>query len=141
MDTLPKRKQGAQLLVGRRDAMAMETALAIPAGKTRVFKGFLGPLVERYCVGAGYPKYHWSESKLQINETGQLDLSIKTRSGPPSLLTLTNETALRIINDDATLERVWEGLFKVYNQTLRKVGDTDFSVKHTRVKMPQNTRM
>ena len=33
----------------------------------------------------------------------------------------------------ATLERVWQNLFKVYNQTLRKMGDNDFSVEHTGV--------
>ena len=35
--------------------------------------------------------------------------------------------------DSATLERVWQSLFKVYNQTLRKMGDNDFSVEHTGV--------
>ncbi|CAN0246078.1 unnamed protein product, partial [Laminaria digitata] len=29
-----------------------------------------------------------------------------------------------------TLERVWQSLFKVYNQTLRKLGDNDFRVEH-----------
>ena len=36
-----------------------------------------------------------------------------------------------------TLERVWQSLFKVYNQTLRKMGDNDFSVEHTRVRARQ----
>ena len=31
--------------------------------------------------------------------------------------------------DGATLERVWQSLFKVYNQKLRKLGDNDFSVE------------
>ena len=35
--------------------------------------------------------------------------------------------------DSATLERVWQSLFKVYNQRLRKMGDNDFSVEHTGV--------
>ena len=35
--------------------------------------------------------------------------------------------------DIATLERVWQNLFKVYNQTLRKMGDHDLSVEHTEV--------
>ena len=35
--------------------------------------------------------------------------------------------------DSATFERVWQSLFKVYNQTLRKMGDNDFSVEHTGV--------
>ena len=33
----------------------------------------------------------------------------------------------------ATLERVWQSLFKVYNQKLRKMGDNDFGVEHTGV--------
>ena len=36
-----------------------------------------------------------------------------------------------------TLERVWQSLFKVYNQTLRQMGDNDFSVEHTRVRVRQ----
>ena len=35
--------------------------------------------------------------------------------------------------DSATLERVWQSLFKVYNKTLRKMGDNDCSVEHTGV--------
>ena len=35
--------------------------------------------------------------------------------------------------DNAALGRVWQNLFKVYNQTLRKMGDNDFSVEHTGV--------
>ena len=35
--------------------------------------------------------------------------------------------------DSATLERVWQSLFKVYKQTLCKMGDNDFSVEHTGV--------
>ena len=35
--------------------------------------------------------------------------------------------------DSATLERVWQSVFKVYNQTPRKMGDNDFSVEHTGV--------
>ena len=34
-----------------------------------------------------------------------------------------------------TLERVWQSLFKIYNQTLRKMGDDDFSVEHTGVRV------
>ena len=71
---------------GTRTAMAVEIALAIPPGKTRVSKGILGPLAERYGVGPGYPKKHWSECKAQINETGELDLSNKRHSNPPSIL-------------------------------------------------------
>ncbi|CAM9362117.1 unnamed protein product, partial [Laminaria digitata] len=39
--------------------------------------------------------------------------------------------------DGDTLERVWQSLFKVYNQTLRKLGDNDFSVEHTGVRARQ----
>ena len=34
-----------------------------------------------------------------------------------------------------TLERVWQSRFKVYNQTLRQMGDNDFSVEHTGVRV------
>ena len=36
-----------------------------------------------------------------------------------------------------TLERVWQSLFKVYNQTLRQMGDNDFSEEHTGVRVRQ----
>ena len=36
-----------------------------------------------------------------------------------------------------TLERVWQSLFKVYNQTLRQMGDNDFRVEHTGVRVGQ----
>ena len=37
-----------------------------------------------------------------------------------------------------TLERVWQrSLFKVYNQTLRQMGDNDFSVEHTGARVRQ----
>ena len=39
--------------------------------------------------------------------------------------------------DGDTLERVWQSLFKVYNQTLSKLGDNDFSVEHTEVRKRQ----
>ena len=32
--------------------------------------------------------------------------------------------------DGHTLERVWQSLFEVYNQTFRKIGDNDLKVKH-----------
>ena len=36
------------------------------------------------------------------------------------------------------LERVWQSLFKVYNQTIRQMGDNDFfSVEHTGVRVRQ----
>ena len=36
-----------------------------------------------------------------------------------------------------TLERVWQSLFKVYNETLRQTGDNDFSVEQTGVGVRQ----
>ena len=36
-----------------------------------------------------------------------------------------------------TLERVRQSLFKVYNQTLLQMGDNDFSVEHTGVRVSQ----
>ncbi|CAN0464352.1 unnamed protein product [Laminaria digitata] len=39
--------------------------------------------------------------------------------------------------DGDTLERVWQSLYKVYNQTLRKLGDNDFRVEHTGVSARQ----
>ena len=36
-----------------------------------------------------------------------------------------------------TLERVWQSLYKVYNQTLRQMGDNDYSVEHTGVRVRQ----
>ena len=43
--------------------------------------------------------------------------------------------------DSVTLERVWQSLFKVYNQTLRKMGDNDFSVEHNGVTARQKAGM
>ena len=40
-----------------------------------------------------------------------------------------------------TLERVWQSLFKVYNQTLRhQMGDNNFSVEHTGARVRQMAR-
>ncbi|CAM9788620.1 unnamed protein product, partial [Sphacelaria rigidula] len=39
--------------------------------------------------------------------------------------------------DGDTLERVWQSPFKVYNQTLRELGDNDFSVEHSGVRVRQ----
>ena len=74
--------------------------MALLPGKTRVPKGILGPLAERYSVGPGYPKKHWSECEARINETGELDLSNIPRSGRPSLLTSIKKAALRKINKE-----------------------------------------
>ena len=47
VNTPPRRKRGGQLSVGRRYAM-VEIARAIPPVKTRLPKGTVGPLAERY---------------------------------------------------------------------------------------------
>ena len=39
--------------------------------------------------------------------------------------------------DGDTMERVWQSLFKVYDQTLRLMGDNDFKVEHTGVSSRQ----
>ena len=39
--------------------------------------------------------------------------------------------------DGDTLEQVWQSLFKLYNQTLRKLGDNDSRVEHTGVRKRQ----
>ena len=106
--------------------MAVEIALAIPPGKTRVPKGILGPLAERYGVGPD----------LNVNDLGFF-ASLKSRvwGMNASSIDELGETIFQQYEeyDSATLERVWQSLFKVYNQTLRKMGDNDFSVEHTGV--------
>ena len=70
----------------------------------------------------------------------EVDLSRSKRTGHPSVLTPTKVAALKSINDEYdgdTLERVWQSLFKVYNQTLRKLGNNGFSVEHTGVRARQ----
>lgn len=47
-----------------------------------------------------YPRKHWAECKAQIDETGELDLSNKRRSGRPSPLTPTKAAALRKVNKE-----------------------------------------
>ena len=39
--------------------------------------------------------------------------------------------------EQTPVERVWQSLFKVYNQTLRTLGDNDFSVEHSGVRVRQ----
>ncbi|CAN0047978.1 unnamed protein product, partial [Sphacelaria rigidula] len=55
-------------------------------------------MAERYGVGADYPRKHWEKCKAQIDDTGELNLSNKPRSGRPSLLTPTKAAALRKSN-------------------------------------------
>ena len=100
METPPKRKRGTEVLLGRRYALAVEIALTIPPGNSRVPKGILGPLAERCGVGSYYPRRHWAECKAQIDEIGELDLSNKRRSGRPLLLTPTKSAALWKINKE-----------------------------------------
>ena len=110
--------------------MAVEIALAIPPGKTRVPKGILGPLAEQYGVGPD----------LNVNDLGFF-ASLKSRVWGMNASSIDElvETIFQQYEeyDSATLERVWQSLFKVYNQTLRKMGDNDFSVEHTGVTAPQ----
>ena len=61
-------------------------------------------------------------------------------TGRPSVLTPTKVAALKSINeeyDGDTLERVWQTLLKVHHQTLRTLGDNDFSVEHSGVRVRQ----
>ena len=70
----------------------------------------------------------------------EVDLSRSKRTGHPSVLTPTKVAALKSINDEYdgdTLERVWQSLFKVYNQTPRTLGDNDVSVEHSGVRARQ----
>ena len=46
--TPPHRPKGGELSVGRRIAIVVEAALAIPPGQVRIPKGALGPICERY---------------------------------------------------------------------------------------------
>ena len=41
--------------------MVVEIASAVPPGNSRLPKGVVGPLAERYGVGAGYPQNLWAE--------------------------------------------------------------------------------
>ena len=62
VNTPPRRKRGGELSVGRRYAM-VEIARAIPPGKTRLPKGTVGPLTERYGVGLEYPQCYGKTAK------------------------------------------------------------------------------
>lgn len=84
--------------MGRRYAIAVEVALAIPPGKRRVPKGSLDPICKRYGVGPEYPSKLWKTVRSQIDDTQEVDLSNNKRSGRPSLLTPTKAAALRKVN-------------------------------------------
>ena len=125
--------------MGCRYAIAIEVALAIPPGKARVPRGSLGPICERYGVGPEYPTKLWKNVKAQMDATQEVDLSSSKRTGRPSVLTPAKVAVLKSINeeyDGDTSERVWQSL-KVYNQTLRKLGDNDFSVEHSGMRARQ----
>ena len=70
----PPRRTGGELPLGRRYAIAMEVALAIPPGKARVPRGSLGPICERYGVGPEYPTKLWKNVKAQMDATREVDL-------------------------------------------------------------------
>ena len=63
-------------------------------------KGTVGPLAERYGVGPEYPTTLWKNSKAQMEDTQELDLSNKPRSGRPSTNTPTKAGALQAINSE-----------------------------------------
>ena len=54
--TPPPRPRDGELPLGRRYAIAVEVALAIPPGNRRVPKGSLDPICKRYGVG---PQVSW----------------------------------------------------------------------------------
>lgn len=91
--TPPPRPKGGELSVGRRIAIVVEVALAIPPGKVRIPKGALDPICQRYGVSSRYPRKLWQSVKDQIDAGQEVDLSIKERKGRPSLLTPTKVAA------------------------------------------------
>ena len=98
VNTPLRRKRRDESSVGRRYAMVVEIPRAIPPGKTRLPKGTVGPLDERYGVGPEYPTTLWKNCKAQMKDTQELDLSNKPLSGRPSMLTPTKAAALRALS-------------------------------------------
>jgi len=96
--TPPPRPKGGELSVGRRIAIVVEVALAIPPGKVRIPKGALDPICQRYGVSSRYPRKLWQSVKDQIDAGQEVDLSSKERKGRPSLLTPTKVAALKKVN-------------------------------------------
>ena len=112
-----------------RNATAVEIALSIPPGKSRMPKGvFAAFLVSQPA----------QSPDLNVNDLGFL-ASVKSRVWGMNVSSI-DEVLVEIIfqqheeYDGETLERVWQRLCKVYNRTLRKMGDNDFKVEHTGVK-------
>ncbi|CAN0400133.1 unnamed protein product, partial [Pylaiella littoralis] len=96
--TPPHRPKGGELSVGRRYAIVVEAALAIPPGQVRIPKGALGPIGERYGVSPQYPSRLLKSAKDQINANQEVNLSSKGRKGRPSLLTPSKVAALKKVN-------------------------------------------
>ena len=136
--TPPLRRTGGELPWGRRYAIAMEVALAIPPGKARVPRGSLGPICESYGVGPEFPTKFWENVEkprwtLPRRSTfGAAKGLDARRSSRQQRLRRCSRASTRSTTD--TLERVWQSLVKVYNQTLRTSGDNDFSVEHSGVR-------
>ena len=61
--------------------MAVEIAMGIQPGLSRIPKGVLDPICERYGVGKKYPSKLWKRVKTQIDNIQELDLSNEKRSG------------------------------------------------------------
>ncbi|CAN0351880.1 unnamed protein product, partial [Laminaria digitata] len=94
-------------------------------------------------LGRGLSRSLSSRPTLNVNDLGFF-ASLKSRVWGMNASTI-DELVNTIFEqyepyDAATLERVWQSLFKVYNQTLRKLGDNDFSVEHTGVSSRQRAR-
>ncbi|CAB1098721.1 unnamed protein product [Ectocarpus sp. CCAP 1310/34] len=93
--------------------MAVEIAMGIQPGFSRIPKGVLDPICERYGVGKKYPSELWKRVKTQIDNTQELDLSNEERSGRPSLLTPSKIAALKTVNSQnrsSTLRQVSDQL-------------------------------
>ena len=74
--------------------------MAMQPGLSRIPKGVLDPICERYDVGKKYPSKLWKRVKNQIDETQELDLSNNKRSGRPSQLTPSKVAALKKVNQE-----------------------------------------
>ena len=96
--TPPPRCKGGELSEGRRIAIAVEVALAIPPGKVRVPKGLIDPICEKYGVSPKYPTKLWHDVKSQIDANQEVDLSTKKRKGRPPRLTPSKVAALKKVN-------------------------------------------
>ena len=119
----------------------MRVALAIPPCKARVPRGSLGPICESYGVGPEFPTKFWENVEkprwtLPRRSTfGAAKGLDARRSSRQQRLRRCSRASTRSTTD--TLERVWQSLVKVYNQTLRTSGDNDFSVEHSGVRVRQ----